>query len=465
MAFEDLSLDDLVVRTSSHTPFFGVYLATHGIADAMCMCHASVGCKVKTQSHLVYHEGIRSAHRRRIYSQFIDEDLIQGSTEQLEAEIIAWQKRQGAAVVIIDPSTPISLQGQGFRGVIQRTEEKTGVPIIAVETRNYESDLYEGVGATTTAILKWLELKQRDAAAVEDDQLCIVGYPFDRYEQEHFGNVAELRRMLGHLGVKADSVFFSGEPWSQLVRARHARAFAVLPHAHQEAKVLRRAKVPFEKVGLPMGVGGTTRWLKAVGALMGVPDKRIRAYVKHELARIKPLAELARRQLEGRRFAVFAEAPRAAGVVALLAEVGMVPMIVSVQHFRLGGASAVDALLEGFHGMPPLGDRVTWQEDPTPAEVAALDVSRLDVCIGTTIERELLGDQPGAWLEFGYPSEQRHFLSPAPFLGFAGFARFLEQVMHACERGVSNWAVLRQRGGESREGEGPQAERSDKSDR
>ena len=135
-----------------------------------------------------------------------------------------------------------------------------------------------------------------DAAAIEDDQLCIVGYPFDRYEQEHFANVAELRRMLGHLGVKADSVFFSGEPWSQLVRARHARAFAVLPHAHQEAKVLRRAKVPFEKVGLPMGVGGTTRWLKAVGALMGVPDKRIRAYVKHELARIKPLAELARRQ-------------------------------------------------------------------------------------------------------------------------------------------------------------------------
>ena len=83
---DDLALDDLIIRGSSHTSFFGVYLATHAIHDALCMCHASVGCKVKTELHLRFHEGIRSAHRRRRYSQFIDEDLIDGSTEQLEDE-------------------------------------------------------------------------------------------------------------------------------------------------------------------------------------------------------------------------------------------------------------------------------------------------------------------------------------------------------------------------------------------
>ena len=33
--YEDLKLDDLVIRSSSHTPFFGVYLASHAIADAL----------------------------------------------------------------------------------------------------------------------------------------------------------------------------------------------------------------------------------------------------------------------------------------------------------------------------------------------------------------------------------------------------------------------------------------------
>ena len=85
--YEDLTLDDLVIRSSSHTAFFGVYLATHAIRDGLCMCHASVGCKVKTQDHLVAHDGIMDAHNRRRYSQFIDEDLINGSRPR------SWRKR------------------------------------------------------------------------------------------------------------------------------------------------------------------------------------------------------------------------------------------------------------------------------------------------------------------------------------------------------------------------------------
>src|SRR5262249_51277981 len=138
--FEELTLDDLSIRSSSHTAFFGVYLATHAIIDGLCMCHASVGCKVKTQQHLAVHDGIQESHSRRRYSQFIDEDLINGSTAQLEEEIIAWSRRQKPGLVVIDGSTPISLQAQSLAGVIRRMEAQTGAHVVHVAARTYESD-------------------------------------------------------------------------------------------------------------------------------------------------------------------------------------------------------------------------------------------------------------------------------------------------------------------------------------
>ena len=80
---------------------------------------------------------------------------------------------------------------------------------------------------------------------------------------------------------------------------------------------------------------------------------------------------------------------------------------------------------------------VTWLEDPTPQQVRALasdgqtraEMARATVAIGTTIEREQLSGSGVPFLEFGFPSERRHFLQPAPWLGYRGALRLAEQVM------------------------------------
>ncbi|MGM0576060.1 MAG: nitrogenase component 1 [Myxococcota bacterium] len=428
--FDELTLDDLVIKSSSHTPFFGSYVATHAIADGLCMCHASVGCKVKTQTHLKNHDAVRTSYRRMRYSQFIDEDLINGSTAQLEDEIIAWQKRQESGVVIIDTSTPISLQAQSWTGVVKRTEEATGVPVIPVNARNYEDDLYGGYAATIGAILKKLDW---DEAEDREDVVSVIGYPFDRYEGDHQGNVAELRRMLKMLGLRAESVLMSGEPWSQVEQVVHASAHLVLPYAHRQARVLKKRKQKVAKTCLPMSLAGTQRWLEQVAEVAGVSSDRVERVVEHERTRIRSLVEVVHRTLSGRRFAVFAEAPRAAGVVASLMEVGAVPHLIGVLHFRLGGRERVERELEDTYGLA-LPDDVRWMEDPTPGEIAALDLQGCEFAVGTSIERELIAHKVyGRFLEFGFPSEQRHFLFPSPYLGFAGYVRFLEQALQACE--------------------------------
>ncbi len=439
--YEDLTLDDLVIRSSSHTPFFGVYLAAHAVADALCMCHASVGCKVKTQQHLSAHDFGTEAHNRMRYSQFIDEDLIQGSTEQLESEIIAFARRLGSQLVVIDSSTPVSLQAQPLGPVVERLRQKTGVDVLAIATRNYQDDLYAGYAATVAAIFR--RQFERFEVHVQPDQVSVLGVPFDRFEGDCQGNVAEVRRLLAGIGLRATSVYLAGEPYARLSHTTQARGHLVLPWAHGQLRELQKTPgLPagsLHKVSLPMGFAGTQRWIKQVADALQIPQARADAFVAAELQTAKPLAELARRVLRGQRFAAFAEAPRLVGLILLLSELNMTPTVLGVTHFRLGGQREVEAML-AEHGVT-LPKDVQWLIDPTPQQVRGLAgegsgtaLHGTSIAIGTTIERELLGDCGVPFLEFGFPSEQRHFLQPAPWLGFHGALRLAEQVMQTVTR-------------------------------
>jgi nitrogenase molybdenum-iron protein alpha/beta subunit len=163
-------------------------------------------------------------------------------------------------------------------------------------------------------------------------------------------------------------------------------------------------------------------------------------FVATELQAAKSLAELAHRRLRGLRFSAFAEAPRLAGLVLLLNDLNMTPSVLGVTHFRLGGRKEVEATL-AEHGVS-LPDDVVWLTDPTPQAVRALAgdgqsrpaLEGTALVMGTTIERELLADSGVPFLEFGFPSEHRHFLQPAPWLGYRGALRFAEQVMQTVTR-------------------------------
>jgi hypothetical protein len=116
-------------------------------------------------------------------------------------------------------------------------------------------------------------------------------------------------------------------------------------------------------------------------------------------------------------------------VAATLIEVGMVPAVIGTLHFQCGGKAEVVRALRDHHGVE-LAAGVEWLENPTPEAVRAAPVEGCDLAIGTTIERELLAARCPAWIEFGLPSEDRHYLFPAPHLGFNGAVRLWEQAIH-----------------------------------
>ena len=449
--YESLRLDDLLIRSSSHTPFFGIFLATHAIPDALCMWHASVGCKVKTQKHLVDHDGIENAHNRGRYSQFIDEDLIQGSTQQLEDEVAAFAQRLRCKLVVIDCTTPISLQGQPMRPVVERLRERTGSDVVHVDARNYDEDLYGGYAAmTATLFARQFErfglTEDGSPVATEGDEVTVLGLPFDRHEGDCLGNVAEIRRLLWGLGKKAKSVYLSGEPYASLADTVHASAHLMLPWSQPAVRSLQKTckqwQRPLVKTPVPMGFAGTAAWLRYVGAALSVPTAKVEQFIERELKGIKPQADLARKLLQGRSFSVFAEAPRLVGIVALLTELGMVPHVLGVMHFQLGKVAEAKAHLLADHNLT-LPEQVQWLDDPAPhtlRELAHSDqgkqapIGHSHVVLGTTVERDLLAAAGVPFVEIGFPSETAHFLTLQGWMGIKGALYLAERVLQVVRK-------------------------------
>lgn len=432
------ALDAYTIRPSSHTTLLGAYLAVHGIPDALCVLHAATGCKVKTVRHVVEHDALADAHNRRRYSQLVDDDVISGSTAQLEEEIEQWTARRKAGLVVIPLSTPVRLQSRQLDDVIERAEARTGAHVVVIGDPGPASDLYTGFELTLRAVLERWEWPAADAP-LRDDEIAIYGNLFDRYELDQVANVSELRKLLLALGLKARAVLTSGEPYATLATAVHARHHLLLPHAARLSPTLEaRGCVPIA-TALPMGVGGTRRWLDQVAAAAGVPEARVSPIVNAELKRVRPLLDAARRRLAGKRVAVFADAPLAAGLLALLTEVEARPAVVGVLHRSPGGRADVERLLRqaGGEGLPA---DLVWLEDPLPREIEALvdpsgasdtsAVGHLDLAIGTATERALLAPHAPPFLELGFPSTGRHYLYPSPWLGFNGALRVLQELVH-----------------------------------
>jgi nitrogenase molybdenum-iron protein alpha/beta subunit len=431
-----MRLDDLAIRPANHTMLFGAYLATHAIEDGLCMIHGSVGCKVKTEQHLSSHDWIADVHNRRRFSQLVDDDLVTGSTAQLEQEIIAWHRRRSPGVIVIVPSVPVRLQGVSLDEVARRCEAATGAHVVVVAETQVDGDLYDGVAQTLAALLRrWTWPRARAA-----DEVAIVGYPFDRYEQDHQANVAELRKLLYALGYKARAVLSAGEPYARMRLATRARHHVLLPHAAALAPLLTERGVTPVPTPLPMGLAGTASWLAVVGQALGCPAARIRKIVDAERARLAPILEVARRRLNGARVAIFADAPRAAGLATALTEVGAQIEIMGVLYRSPGGRAEVEAFMRASGAEPPPHAR--WLEHPTRADLLALQsrgeadgapLSEMTLLIGGSAERALLHEPTTPWLEMGFPCEHRHALFPSPWLGFNGTAWLWQEALRATE--------------------------------
>jgi nitrogenase molybdenum-iron protein alpha/beta subunit len=259
----------------------------------------------------------------------------------------------------------------------------------------------------------------------DPSKVAVVGYFMDRNEEDHHGNLRELRRLLAGLSLDLCSVWLGGEPIAQLARVAEAGVILAFPHGRAAAVALAaRTGARVLECELPFGADATSRWLRQVGAATGHAADAEQV-IERGLAECAPkLKWIILKRLVSTTWGFAGDPAFVPGLCEMATYVGA----------RLG-------FLLAWTIEAPVWNRPV--ELPVPCrhnlfvgqlfDLYRHDLEALDVLIGTDAVAQ--DGLPGMcrFLEFGFSSRHHHALYDAPFLGFAGLRCFLGRIANVLE--------------------------------
>lgn len=355
-----------------------------------------------------------------------------------EGDIAAALRRMagfpGCGAVFFGSMPMCALVGTDYERILRESLTDSGKPHFLLPRRSAVSgDWLDGYAAVLEAMASGMDL---DGAEPEPDAVALIGYLMDRNEGDHRGNLKEFERIFRALGLKPVTIWLSGRPYEDLRAVRRAGAIVSLPHGRKAARILsRRLGARLIEAELPFGLEATRRFVERLGREFG-REAEARGFIARELDEVAPLLEwTVPHAFMGRRFAFAGDPHYALGFAEQIED--------------LGGRVAGTLVVGGAHHLPEpqrrsMESRAGTVFEPIPSEVAKAwgDLSQdgADLVVGCAFAFDQLA-RGRKWMEFGYPSEDTHFLRDEPFLGFQGALAFLSRAANEVTKGLNRARV------------------------
>lgn len=391
----------------------GLFLAANAVSDS-CLVLDGLNCVMSKVDFLAGNHDLNStllspsgAHRVvcTMYGPLPQKD----NPDKALSALLNGVAGSGLFSVVMVTGLPfLKLAGMDYEGLAAGV--KGGAPVVDVPPVSMDSDWLDGYDLALEALARALPAgkPRRRKRAV-----ALAGYLMDRNEADHAANIKELRRLLELCGLDLACVFPSGGSFGELSKALEAEVVVSLPYGRRAARRLAaRSGARLVETGLPLGLGGTARWLEAVrgaAGLKGPLPPAVKALEREAAAAIAPaLPALLHRAI------VYAGDPYLFPAISAFArELGMRLPLALIDSFTkpLGTAGLPPALLFS----PDAGDALA-------ALRRLKGHGRPDLVVGNSFARTegLAAELP--LTELGFPSYGHHCLAEEPFLGFAGAA-------------------------------------------
>lgn len=185
------------------------------------------------------------------------------------------------SVVLLTGLPFLKLRGVDYADLARGV--KARIPVVDLPSRSLEAGWLEGYEEVLDALARALppaknkKKKKRSAA--------LVGYLMDRNEGDHEANLLELRRLAGYAGIELVSIWPSGGDFAELARAAGVELIISLPYGRRAARTLAgKFGAKLVETDLPLGLGGTRKWLSAVCRAAGTAVKLPKNYLREESA-------------------------------------------------------------------------------------------------------------------------------------------------------------------------------------
>jgi nitrogenase molybdenum-iron protein alpha/beta subunit len=337
---------------------------------------------------------------------------------------------RGCGAIFLGSMPMCAIVGTDYERVLRESMTGSAKPSFVMPRRSAVSgDWLDGYASVMEAMAVGMDL---EGAKPEPKTVALVGYMMDRNEGDHLGNLREIERIFRALGLKHTTIWLSGRPYADLRDVRRAGKIISLPHGRKAGKILaKRLGIPLAEAGLPFGLEATRRFVELLGREFD-REALARDFIAAELDAIVPKLQWSvPHAFLGKRFAFSGDPHLAAGFVE--------------QIEALGGRMAGMMVLGGDYHLPPeqrkkLAGLPGTTFEPLPNDITRqwgeLTAGGVDLVVGSAFAFGQVR-RGRKWMEFGYPSEETHFLREEPFLGFQGALGFLSRVANEVSRGLN----------------------------
>jgi nitrogenase molybdenum-cofactor synthesis protein NifE len=310
--------------------FCGSRVVLYPIADAVHLVHGPIGCAVYTWDIRGALSSGPELHRLSFSTDLQEKDVVFGGEKKLAQALRELIARHQPKAAFVYATCIVGLIGDDVEAVCRAVEAETGIPVIPVKSEGFKGNKREGYAAACKAMMRLVGTG--DTAGISPVSVNILG------DFNLAGEIWIIRGYLDRMGVQTVANI-TGDGRVDDIRRAHGAALNVVQCS---GSTMDLAKMMQERFGTPvirasyLGVEDMAESLYAIAEFFKDKDpgivERTKDLVREELARLMPRLAPYRRDLEGKRAAVYVGgAFKAFSLIKAFRHLGMKVVLVGSQ--------------------------------------------------------------------------------------------------------------------------------------
>ncbi|MDA8389512.1 MAG: nitrogenase molybdenum-iron protein subunit beta [Gammaproteobacteria bacterium] len=433
---KNFAREALVINPAKACQPLGAVFASVGFEGTLPFVHGSQGCVAYYRSHLSRHFKEPASC---VSSSMTEDAAVFGGMNNMIDGLANAYRLYKPKMIAVSTTCMAEVIGDDLNSFIQNAKGKGSVPEdLDVPYAHTPAFVGSHVTGYDNALKSILEHFWEGRERVEGGGINVIG-GFDGYT---VGNLREVKRLLGLMGIKATILADNSEVWDTPMDGTFRMYDGGTTLADTKAALNAKATISMqafctektlgycrakgqETVALnyPLGVAATDRFLMALARLSG---QAIPAEIEKERGRLVDAMADSTAHLHGKKFALYGDPDLTLGLTAFLLELGCEPRHILATNGNRDWADAVQALLDGSPfgaGCQVYAGRDLWHMR------SLLFTEPVDFLIGNSYGKYLERDTGTPLIRIGFPIFDRHHHHRYPVWGYQGGLNVLVTIL------------------------------------
>ncbi|MBP1736210.1 MAG: nifK1 [Oscillospiraceae bacterium] len=392
------------------------------IYRAIPILHAGPGCGIQASigTQIDYLGGGTGCPSTNTY----EKEVIFGGEQRLRETIQGTLDVIDADVYVVLSGCTAGIIGDDIQSVVEEFQD-SGHTVLAIETAGFKGDTYYGYSVTMLALFKHLAQK----TVTEEKTVNLFGL-VPNLDITSNGDFEELVRVLGRIGVNANTFFYIPDGVEQFRHAGNAALNINLsPWLLSNVEALLQSSFGIQTLhypGLPVGPTATSDFLRKVGETLGIDKALVERVIREEEDYVYRYYEHALRELY--RYIIVGDVNTVLGYSRYLTnDVGQVAYaaIITDQLPQSKRAAVEEELSHLEYGKPP---KIFYENDKFKiSEIIREHEDFINLILGSSYEKEIASELDTFHVTLSYPCTDQHILNKS-HIGYRGCLTLIEDM-------------------------------------